>query len=450
MWNIPIITPLLGYLMKLCYMVLKNYGLALIVFTLIIKLITIPFQIKQQKNTARMAKFQPQLKKLQQKYGNNKEKYQEEMMKLYSEEGVNPMGSCLPMIITMVILFSIVGVVYAPIKYVSNIDGNSFSLTSTSSQTISEAENLITDTIIIANEMDKVAEGKTYSELSDDEIDKIFKVKVLEEGDKINDTKIKTLSDDTDKALEKVKKVFSEYYPDDKEFTEFLLNDKKISNKLYTKPQLLMFKISDNGYGEMFDVIDKSINDELVDIDYTFFGISLSEMPSWTSLYVLIPISSFLFQLILTFISQRYQKKNNPTAASTGMGMNIMLYIMPIFSFYIAFSFPVGLGLYWTLSSFYSLIQTVVLNKIYTPERVEAMVQKDSKKKKKKKGFYQKALEMQQQQNGASSTKKTIEDEEVDEDRKMTKAERKQAELKRLQEARKRMAEKYGEEYNED
>ena len=101
MWNIPIITPLLGYLMKLCYIIFNNYGLALIVFTLIIKLITVPFQIKQQKNTARMAKFQPQLKKLQNKYGNNKEKYQEEMMKLYAEEGINPMGSCLPMIITM-------------------------------------------------------------------------------------------------------------------------------------------------------------------------------------------------------------------------------------------------------------------------------------------------------------------------------------------------------------
>ena len=207
-----------------------------------------------------------------------------------------------------------------------------------------------------------------------------------------------------------------------------------------------MFKLSDNGYGQMFDVVDKGINEDLERVDYTFFGIPLSEMPSWSSLYVLIPISSFLFQLILTFISQRYQKKNNPAAASTGMGMNLMLYIMPLFSFYIAFRFPVGLGLYWTLSSFYSLIQTVVLNKIYTPEKVEAMAEKDAKKK----GFYQKALEMQQQQAGVSSSEKPVDDEEFDEDRKLTKSERKQAELKRLQEARKRMAEKYGDEYSED
>lgn len=443
MWNIPIITPLLGYLMKLCYIIFNNYGLALIVFTLIIKLITVPFQIKQQKNTARMAKFQPQLKKLQNKYGNNKEKYQEEMMKLYAEEGINPMGSCLPMIITMVILFSIIGVVYAPLKYVSNIDGKSFNLTSSTSEDISEAEALVTDTIIIANKMD----GKTYNELTDAEKEKIFRVKTLEDGGKINGIKIKSSSGDPEESLKNVEDVFIKYYPDDKNFTKFLLDNKKISSRLYLRPQLLMFKISDNGYGQMFDVVDKKIGEELKRVDYTFFGIPLSEMPSWSSIYLLIPVSSFLFQLILTFISQRYQKKNNPTANSAGMGMNLILYIMPIFSFYIAFSFPVGLGLYWTLTSFYSLIQTIVLNKIYTPEKVEAMAEKDAKKKKKKKGFYQRALEMQQSQMGTSGTKPS--DDDSDEERKLTKAERKQAELKRLQEARKRMAEKYGDKYEE-
>ena len=447
MWNIPIITPLLGYLMKLCYIIFKNYGLALIVFTLITKLITVPFQIKQQKNTARLAKFQPQLKKLQNKYGNNKEKYQEEMMKLYSEEGINPMGSCLPMIITMVILFSIIGVVYAPLKYVSNIDGNSFHLTSSTSEDISDAEALVTDTIIIADKIKSEANGKTYSELTDKEKNDIFTEKVLKDGGKINGVKLKSVSDDYEESLENVEKVFSEYFPDDKNFTKFLLDEKKISNRLYSRPQLLMFKISDNGYGQMFDVVDKKIGEELKRVDYTFFGIPLSEMPSWSSIYLLIPVSSFLFQLILTFISQRYQKKNNPTANSAGMGMNLILYIMPVFSFYIAFSFPVGLGLYWTLTSFYSLIQTIILNKIYTPERVEAMAEKDAKKKKKKKGFYQRALEMQQSQAGQISTNAS--DDDADEDRKLTKAERKQAELKRLQEARKRMAEKYGDEYKE-
>ncbi len=445
MWNIPIVTPLLGYLMKLCYIIFKNYGLALIIFTLITKLITVPFQVKQQKNTARMAKFQPQLKKLQNKYGNNKEKYQEEMMKLYTEEGINPMGSCLPMIITMVFLFAIIGVIYAPLKYVSNIGGNSFSMTSTTSQNITDAENLVKDTIIIANAMG----DKTYVQLTEDEKEDIFKDKVLEEGAKINGFTLKSSSKNLDDALKNVEQVFSEYYPDDKDFTKFLLDKKKLSSQLYTRPQLLMFKISDNGYGEMFNVIDDKINKELERVDYTFFGIPLSEMPSWTSLYLLIPVSSFLFQLILTFISQRYQKKNNPTANTNMGGMNLVLYIMPLFSFYIAFKFPVGLGLYWTLTSFYSLIQTVVLNKIYTPEKVEAMAERDAKKKKKKKGFYQRALEMQQNQMGANSTEKQIDD-DTDEERKLTKAERKQAELKRLQEARRRMAEKYGDEYNED
>ena len=290
-------------------------------------------------------------------------------------------------------------------------------------------------------------DGKTYNELTDAEKEKIFRVKTLEDGGKINGIKIKSSSSDPEESLKNVEDVFIKYFPDDKNFTKFLLDNKKISSRLYLRPQLLMFKISDNGYGQMFDVVDKKIGEELKRVDYTFFGIPLSEMPSWSSIYLLIPVSSFLFQLILTFISQRYQKKNNPTANSAGMGMNLILYIMPIFSFYIAFSFPVGLGLYWTLTSFYSLIQTIVLNKIYTPEKVEAMAEKDAKKKKKKKGFYQRALEMQQSQMGTSGTKSS--DDDLDEERKLTKAERKQAELKRLQEARKRMAEKYGDEYEE-
>ena len=445
MWNgIPIITPILGYLMKLCYIIFKSYGLALIVFTLIIKLITVPFQIKQQKNTARMAKFQPKLKQLQNKYKNNKEKYQEEMMKLYTEEGVNPMGSCLPMIITMVILFSIIGVVYAPLRYISNIDGNSIRLTNTKSETIKEAEYLVQDTIIIANKLG----DKTYIQLTEEEKNNIFNKKVLEDG--ADDLGIKSSnSKNFDKSLKNVEKVFSEYFPDKKEFTEFLLDKDKISKQLYRNPELLMFKISDNGYGQMFDVVDKKINTELKRVDYTFFKVPLSEMPNLTSLYLLIPVSSFLFQIILTFVSQRYQKKNNPTA-NTGMGgMNLILYIMPLFSFYIALKFPMGLGLYWTLTSFYSLIQTIILNNIYTPERVEAMAAKDSKKKKKK-GFYQRALEMQQNQMGTQDTEQTSDDDNADGERKLTKSERKQVDLKRLQEARKRMAEKYGDEYNED
>ncbi len=454
MWNIPIITPLLGYLMKLCYMVCQNnYAIALIIFTLIVKLITLPSQIKQQKSTAKMAKFSPKLQRLQKQYANNKQKLQEETMKLYSEEGVNPMGSCLPMIVTMVILFGVIGVVYSPLNYISNIGDGKFSLLSTKNSTIEEAENLVTDTIIFADKMD----GKSYSELSDKEIEEIFTVKTLEsDKNEINDVKL-SKSDVSEKELERAQRVFSEYFPDDKDFAKRITDDSIVSSKLYMRPQLLIFQIQDIeddegkplNYGRMFDVVYDGFSKDLEEVDYTFFGIPLSAMPSWTSFYLIIPILSLISQLALTILSQHFQRKNNPSANKMGMGMNAMLYIMPLFSFWISFSFPAGLGLYWTLSAVYSLIQTVVLNKIYTPERVEEMIKKESKKKKRP-SMYERALAAQGGTIPNTNGSRAVVLDENGNEKKMSKEEKKAYDRQRIAEARKRMAEKYGEEYLDD
>lgn len=446
MWNIPIITPLLGYLMKLCYMICQNnYAIALIIFTLIVKLITLPSQIKQQKSTAKMAKFSPKLQRLQKQYANNKQKLQEETMKLYSEEGVNPMGSCLPMVVTMVILFGVIGVVYSPLNYISNIGDGKFSLLSTKNATITEAENLVTDTIIFANKMD----GKSYSELSEKEIEEIFTVKTLEsDKNEINDVKL-SKSDVSEKELERAKKVFSDIYPDNKDFVKQIVDNSIVSEKLYQRPQLLMFQISDAGFGKMFDVIYDGLSKDLEEVDYTFFGIELSVMPSWTSLYLIIPILSLISQLALTILSQHFQRKNNPGANKMGMGMNAMLYIMPLFSFWISFSFPAGLGLYWTLSAVYSLIQTVVLNKIYTPERVKEMLKKESKKKKRP-SMYERALAAQGGTVPNTNGSRAVVLDENGNEKKMSKEEKKAYDRQRIAEARKRMAEKYGEEYLDD
>lgn len=443
MWNIPVITPLLGYLMKLCYWICNNnYAIALIIFTLIVKLITVPTQIKQQKSTAKMAKFSPKLKQLQKQYANNKQKLQEETMKLYSEEGVNPMGSCLPMVITMVILFGVIGVVYQPLNYISNIGDSKFSLFSTSNSTIEEAENLVSDVIIFADKM----EGKSYSQLTDKEIEKIFTAKTLEDGDnKINDVKI-SKSDVSEKEVERAQKVFAEIYPDDKDFAKKITDSSIVSEKLYQRPQLLLFQIQHAGYGEMFDVVYDGFSNDLKEVDYTFFGIPLSVMPSWKSFYLIIPILSLISQLALTIISQYFQRKNNPGANKMGMGMNAMLYIMPLFSFWISFSFPAGLGLYWTLSAVYSLIQTVILNKIYTPEKVAEMEAKNTKKKKRP-SMYERALAAQGGNISNTNGSRAVVLDENGNEKKMSKEEKKAFDRQRIAEARKRMAEKYGDEY---
>lgn len=112
-----IATPL-GWIMKGCYFVCKNYGIALLLFTILTRLIVFPLNVKQQKSTARMTMLQPELEKIKKKYAKNQQKMQEEQMNLYAKAGVNPMASCLPMVITMVILFALIPVIYGPLTYV--------------------------------------------------------------------------------------------------------------------------------------------------------------------------------------------------------------------------------------------------------------------------------------------------------------------------------------------
>lgn len=112
----------LGFVMLGCYMLTgNNYALAITVFTLVTKLALLPLSIKQQKEQAKMAVFQPKLKRIQEKYGNNKERYNEELQKLYTEEGYNPMSGCLPSLIQFPILFGVIDVVYKPIYHIFRV-----------------------------------------------------------------------------------------------------------------------------------------------------------------------------------------------------------------------------------------------------------------------------------------------------------------------------------------
>ncbi len=112
----------LGFIMLGCYMITgNNYALAITVFTFATKLALLPLSVKQQKEQAKMAIFQPKLKRIQEKYGNNKERYNEEIQKLYTEEGYNPMSGCLPSLIQFPILFGVIDVVYKPIYHIFRV-----------------------------------------------------------------------------------------------------------------------------------------------------------------------------------------------------------------------------------------------------------------------------------------------------------------------------------------
>jgi len=98
-WNLIIANPVLNVLVALTQFVGGNFGLAIIVLTVIVRLVSWPLTKRQLNSTKAMQEMQPKVQELQKKYGKNKEKLQQEMMKLYKEAGINPLGCIWPMLI---------------------------------------------------------------------------------------------------------------------------------------------------------------------------------------------------------------------------------------------------------------------------------------------------------------------------------------------------------------
>ncbi len=116
-WSI-IMVPF-GYIMRFCYEIFNNYGIALFLYAIITRIILLPLSMKQQKTQLAMLRLRPYQEQLMKKYGNNKQKYQEELMNLYQREGYSPMSSCLPTFIQLPVIMLIYTIVRRPLTYVA-------------------------------------------------------------------------------------------------------------------------------------------------------------------------------------------------------------------------------------------------------------------------------------------------------------------------------------------
>lgn len=121
MWEYLITRPL-GWIIQQIYNLVANYGLAIIIFTVIVKLILLPLNIRSQKAMKKQQQIQPILAELQKKYANDQEKLQREMVKLYKENNVSMTGGCLPTFIQMPILIGLYQVIRMPLSYLKGVD----------------------------------------------------------------------------------------------------------------------------------------------------------------------------------------------------------------------------------------------------------------------------------------------------------------------------------------
>ncbi len=104
-----------AWLLRALYELTMSYGWALVLFTVVIKLVLLPFQMKSKKSMMRMSRFQPMIKEIQTRYKNNQVKMNEELQKLYAEEGVNPMNGCLWSFLPFPILLALYSIIRQPI-----------------------------------------------------------------------------------------------------------------------------------------------------------------------------------------------------------------------------------------------------------------------------------------------------------------------------------------------
>lgn len=121
MFNIPFIQVPFGYLLDWLYQFTTNYGVALILFSLILKVVLLPMNAKSKKSMLKMSRVAPMVKALEAKYGDDKAKYQQEVMKLYKEEGVSTFGGCLWSFLPLLILIPLYNVIREPLNYLMHM-----------------------------------------------------------------------------------------------------------------------------------------------------------------------------------------------------------------------------------------------------------------------------------------------------------------------------------------
>lgn len=283
-----------AWLVRLFYNLTGSYGVALILFTLVIKLVLLPFQMKSKKSMLRMSRMSGKMQEIQKKYANNQIKMQEEVAKLYEEEGVNPMSGCLWSFLPMPILLALYSIIRQPITHFMMLS--------------QEVLQKIIDTVTAA--------GMDMSNI----------VQMTKTGEVM------------------VKNGFTVLQP---------------------YGQINLAQAVASKMPEAAEGIKGWFN-----VNYNFLGLDLSTTPSsvfgdfhfeWAIVgLILIPILAGLSQIVMTKVSMSTQP--NPNGAGSP---KLMMYMMSLFSVYIAFVMPAALGIYWIAQSVFSLIQEVLMNKVF-------------------------------------------------------------------------------------
>ena len=284
-----------GPIMRAIFQVVQNYGVAIIVFTIFCRILMLPSAVSQQKNQAKNARMQLKMRKIQERYKDDKQRQQQEVQEFYRREGYNPMsaGCSGGMMLQFPIMFGLIAAIYRPLKYALRVPADVLDALGKAAEKIFVDEN-----------------GKSTVQASSP----YLQLRIVENIDKFKDVFV-------------------------------------------------------NGAQGWYAVIQEFAE------KFTFFGLKLGLTPKeGGGIYYLIPILSGLASMATSLYTFFRQRKTNPEQKQNAMMMGCMTFGMPIFSAVLALSFPVGIGIYWTISSLVAFVQIFVLNHTHPPQKMLAKV----------------------------------------------------------------------------
>ena len=367
------IATLFGYLMNGIYLVLDkfgigNIGIAIIIFTLITRILLYPFTVRQQKSSRLMAIIQPEIRLIQEKYEGKKDQQsmlaqQAEIKAVYEKYGTSMTGSCVQLLIQMPIIFALYRVIINVPAYVPAIK-----------------EKFIN----IVDAMGGVNAIETLTKFFNDNSANIKNITL---------NQIHNFGLDGNYTIEQQKDFIIDFL--------YKLNPTQMQ-ELITK-----FPV------EAQNVITKDL--EIINNANTFLGLNLSTAPSVNgftlSPYLLIPILAGLTQYLSIKImqSQTQVKSNNEEDPSQQM-MNSMNLMMPIMSAVFCWGFATGIGIYWIATSVFMVITQLIVNAQLKNLDIDEMIKKNLEKANKKRA--KKGLPPINEEKAANNIKKMEENAE--------------------------------------
>jgi len=358
-----IISKPLGWLIKVCYGLVDNYALALLLFALIMQIILLPLGIKQQKSSVKQAKMRPKEMAIRNKYKgrNDKEtqqKMQNEILEMYQKENYSPMAGCLPLLIQLPILFALFNVVTQPLTYICGYD----------------KEDIYDFAIELTEQQCQVDLSSTDA------------INALTDEQK---TKISEFNDE------------KRYYIwDDKNNTVVSVDDFKLSSNeivFISDMKAILKDISDSGNSPfVYDDDGETkvvVNDDLPNFSLAGDFMDLSQIPSFKDIktekgwLLLIPLFTAVFTYGSQFITKKYTYQSTlQESQDAGCSMKMMQYTMPLLSIWISFQMAAAIGLYWIYRNILATVQTVVLYKLIPVPKFTEQDYKAAEKELKGKG----------------------------------------------------------------